>query len=166
MKNFIKVLIVIVLAILIVLCIDYNYVGEDYSDRIKAGVIEKSQSVSGEVIEDDLYSDIYGTELDEIMKEFEGTKFGADVITDKKTFVTIIPYSDFLDNQSYYYKNGKFVAYVRDFIGVGGSFRYYFKNGKLIKIEKNIEEDPSLFQEENTEKILKAAEFVKEKYIK
>lgn len=99
MKNFVKVLVVIVLAVLIVLCIDYNYVGKDYPDRIKTGVIEKSQSVSGEVIEDDVYSDIYGTELDEIMKAFEGTKFGADVITDQKTFVTIIPYSDFLDNQ-------------------------------------------------------------------
>ena len=40
---------------------------------------------------------------------------------------------------------------------------------KIIRdffLEKNIEEDPSLFPEENTEKILKAAEFVKEKYIK
>lgn len=167
MKNIVKAVILILLSCLILFCINYNYVGDDYSARIKKGIIEQSKNVSGEaIVEEELGSDIYGKEIEELVKEFEGTKFGADIVTDKKTFVTIIPYSDFLDNQSYYYKNGKLVAYVREFIGIGGSFEYYFKNGKLIEIVKNIEEDPKLFEEESTEKILKAAEVVKDKYLK
>lgn len=181
-----KILIVIILAILIVLLFDYKILKKDnvdekpniqtsgdieekepYEERIKREIIEKVEISGDEKISDILQLDIYGDGLKYFIDNFGDEALAADIYTDHKNIVTIIPVSDFLDNEYYYYENEKFVAYIREFIGIGGRYEYYFKDGELVKIIKNVEEEnKDVFSEESAEKILKAAELVKEKYIK
>ena len=59
-----------------------------------------------------------------------------------------------LYNQSYYFENGKLVAYKRDFMGIGGSVTYYFKDDKLVFIDESKIEPEMVFEREDMASIL------------
>ncbi len=158
------VFILIILGLLILGGLKFKESDLEYYKNIKTYI--ESLNQNEEYIDDVLYKEIYGEELEEYIIDLgEEGSLGARVYTDNKNFVGIIPYSDFLNNQYFYFKDNEFVAYIKEFCGIGGRIIYYFRDGNLIKVEEEVEEDIEANQE--TEKdILSKANEVYDKYIK
>ena len=108
--------------------------------------------------------DITLDDVEEFKKALEIEEdVSGQLITDEKTFVTIIPTSDFLNNQTYYYNDEKLIAYRVDFMGIGGSATYYFKNDELVFIdETNVEEEMNFVSEDANNIIQRSQEIFKQ----
>lgn len=98
----------------------------------------------------------FGSDIDEFLMFFDTLGEYSNINILENKFVEIIPASDFLDIQSYYYKDNNLVLYERDFIGIGGFAKYYFKDGNLIEIVTEVEPEMN-FTPENMDDILKRA---------
>ncbi len=158
------IIFLIVLIIFIVGSLKIKEYDSKYYAKIKNYIEGINQN--DEFIDDVLYKEIYGEDLEDYIIDLgEEGSLGARVYTDNKNFVGIIPYSDFLNNQYFYFKDNKFVAYIKEFCGIGGKIKYYFRYGKLIKVEEEVEEDFEVNQEEEKDILSKANE-VYNKYIK
>ena len=129
--------------------------------------IQEYISISGEnkTFNVSLTEDIYGTEVTEFKQSLEVEDVLGSILTDDRTFVTIIPMPDFLDNQSYYYQDGKLVAYKKDFMGIGGSVTYYFRNDEVVFAGESKIEEEMTFTSEKAEDILERANNIYEKFL-
>ena len=137
----------------------------DLSEYIKD--VEKYITKSGESKTFDmiLTEAIYGKELTEFKQLLEVKEVSGSIITDEKSFVTIIPMPDFLDNQSYYFEGEKLVAYKKEFMGIGGSVTYYFKDDKIIYVDETKIEEEMIFTSEDAKDILERANNVYERFL-
>ena len=137
----------------------------DVEDYVKN--TEEYISKSGEIkiFDIDLTEDIYGKEVTEFKQTLEIEEVFGSIMTDEKSFVTIIPMPDFLDNQSYYFQDGKLVAYKKDFMGIGGSVTYYFKDDKIVFIDETKIEEEMVFVSEEENDILERANNVYKKFL-
>ncbi len=89
-----------------------------------------------------------GSIANEYMATFETDELPATAIIHKDDMVIIAPITDFLDTQYYYFKEGKLVMYVREFMGVGGNITYYFDGEEIISVKENIEAGIVVVKEE------------------
>lgn len=115
---------------------------------------------------------IYGTTLDasvlgrdalEMSDFFEDNNFPV-TINIKIGKVEIIPASDFMHNQVFYFdENGDLILYESISNTVGGSSKYYFLNGKIIEIDHVYEDDVTV-TDEDTSDILTRASIIYERY--
>ena len=135
---------------------------EEYINEVKKHM---EQSGNQETFNLSLTEDIYGKEVSEYKQALEIEDVLGTIIYDRKNFVTIIPMPDFLDNQSYYYQEGKLVAYKKDFMGIGGSVTYYFRNDEIIFIDESKIEEEMVFTSENIEAILERANNIYQKFL-
>ena len=140
---------------------DYEYVLE-----IKNEIISKKDLENAKTYDITLSKEIYGDELTEYKEITKVNDVTAKVITDEESFVYIIPTPDFLDNQIFYFKDGKKVAYVEEFVGIGGEAEYYLKNGELVFINKEGIEESMIFNPVDINEVLVRANTVYSKYIK
>lgn len=129
----------------------------DAIDRL-AGTI---QNMSGEKKEKQSVSitkEMYGSEIEEFQNTLEVEEVLGEIETYEDKYVAVLPYSDFLDAQKYYYVAGKLVMYSREFMGIGGRVNYYFLDGKLMQVETELEPNFQI-EQEDSEEILERAEF-------
>lgn len=78
--------------------------------------------------------------------------------------IAIMPASDFLNNQIYYFnKYGLLMMYESASLGVGGSIKYYFSNGELIEEENNLQAEVQV-KYENEKDILDRADVIYEAF--
>lgn len=129
--------------------------------------IEKIQIYeNSKTIDIALTKEIYGDDVEEFKNalEIEDDVTG-QLITDEKNFVTIIPTPDFLNNQTYFYKNGKIIAYREDFMGIGGSATYYFEDDKLVFVDETDVEEEMNFVSEDANNIIQRAEEIFKQFL-
>lgn len=135
----------------------------EYIERIEEKILMASGEKYTEIV---LTGAIYGPELIKYTALLDIDEVSGNILTDEKSFVTIMPFPDFLDNQNYYFEDGSLVAYKEEFMGIGGNVTYYFKDNELLFIdETNIEEEMT-FESENPEWILRRAKNVYKEFIK
>ena len=139
----------------------YKYVNE-----IKDDVASLSKVSDTKTLDIILTEDIYGSELAEYKENLETEDIFAQLITDEKNFVTIMPMPDFLNNQNYYFKEGKLVAYKEEFIGIGGAATYYFENNELLFIDETEIEEEMTFVSKDINSILERVNVIYKNYIK
>lgn len=145
----------------------YSKEDYDYVVQIKNEVISKKETAENTKEYDVVLSKtMYGEELEEYKNITKVEEVTAKVITDEKTFVQIIPTPDFLNNQTFYFSEGKKVAYVKEFVGIGGEVEYYLKNGEIVFINKAGIEENMIFVPENANDMLTRANNIYNKYIK
>ena len=130
--------------------------------------VNKYISIFGETTTFDiaLTEEIYGKDVTDFKQTLEIEDVWGNIITDEKSFVTIIPMPDFLDNQTYYFKGDKLVAYREDFIGIGGSVTYYFKDNEIVYIDESKIEKEMVFEAENEKNIIERSNNVYERILK
>jgi hypothetical protein len=80
--------------------------------------------------------------------------------------ISIMPISDFLNSQTYYYKGEKLVLYISSSNTIGGDIRYYFSNGKFIGTKKTDGQNEIDVQLENENDIIKRAQKIFDTYMK
>ena len=137
----------------------------EVSEYIKDVQEDISKSGESKIFDIILTEDIYGKEVTEFKESLEIEEVFGSIMTDEESFVTIIPMPDFLDNQSYYFEDGKLVAYKKDFMGIGGSVTYYFKDDKIVFIDETKIEEEMIFTSEDAEDILERANNVYEIFL-
>lgn len=135
---------------------------QEYVKNIEENILKSKESKTFDIT---LTEELYGKELTEFMEAIEVDEVLGTIVTDEESFVTIIPMTDFLDNQNYYFEEGKLVAYKEDFMGIGGSVTYYFKDNELIYIDETKIEEEMNFVNEDEENILKRASTVYEQIV-
>ena len=138
-----------------------EYVKQIKSDIEKIQIYENSKT-----IDIALTKEIYGDDVEEFKNalEIEDDVTG-QLITDEKNFVTIIPTPDFLNNQTYFYKNGKIIAYREDFMGIGGSATYYFEDDKLVFVDETDVEEEMNFVSEDANNIIQRSQEIFKKFL-
>lgn len=117
---------------------------------------------TGEIL---ITSEMFGDEIEEFKNSLEVEEVGGELETYKDEYLAILPYSDFLDVQKYYYVAGELVMYRREFMGIGGYANYYFLNGRLIEVKTEVESEMN-FQQEKEDEIIKRARFNYEGFLK
>ncbi len=141
-----------------------NASGEVTFDKVKYvneinSYIEEVDKNSGDRIQYNTLAttDELGSDIEEFVKNFntEGAYSTINIVKNK--LVEIIPASDFLNLQSYYYRNGELVMYRCDFIGIGGCARYYFKDKSQVALITSVEPEMD-FKPEQSTSIMKRAE--------
>lgn len=142
-----------------------------YSEEEYSKIIDEYVSSIGEVNRENSNVqtvNLTDAELGEVATEFmnslQVTEIPGEVLIHDSIVVTVIPASDFLDIQSYYYSGDELVMYVCEFTGIGGRANYYFDNSRLISVKTQIEEEMD-FEQEKESKILERAKNIYEKYI-
>ncbi len=140
-----------------------NISGEASLDKVKYvndinSYVEEINKNSGDMIQYNTLAttDELGSDIEEFINSFntEGAYSTINVLKNK--LIEIIPASDFLDLQSYYYKDGDLVMYKRDFIGIGGCAKYYFKDGEQVALITLVEPEMN-FKPEQSANIIKRA---------
>ena len=142
---------------------DVNESGEIVMDKVSYvksinSYVDEILASSGDKLKYDtlVTTDEVGNEIDDFVKSFNTVGAYATIEITKNRAIEIIPASDFLDIQSYYYKGGDLVLYKRDFIGIGGSAKYYFKDGEQVALVTDVE-DAMKFTPERSADITKRA---------
>lgn len=171
MKKIIISIIIVLLVFFVFTSVHRDPSGENNGSTLDLEYIEKIEEkismASGEKYTEIVLTEaIYGPEVIKYTALLDIDEVSGNILTDEKSFVTIIPFPDFLDNQNYYFEDGSLVAYKEEFMGIGGSVTYYFKENELVFIdETNIEEEMT-FESENPEWILRRAKNVYDEFIK
>ena len=135
----------------------------EYVKDIQEYILQAKESKTFDIA---LTEEIYGKEITEYIQTLEIEDVWGSISTDEKSFVTIIPMPDFLDNQTYYFKEDKLVAYKEDFMGIGGSVTYYFKDNEIVFIDESKIEEEMVFEAESANDIIERSNNVYEKIFK
>lgn len=101
-------------------------------------------------------TDELGNDIESFITSFDALGAYSTFNIVKNRLVEIVPASDFLDIQGYYYRDGNLVMYKREFMGIGGNVKYYFKDGELVALITKIEPEMDFTPEKSAE-ILKRA---------
>lgn len=138
--------------------------GEIALDKVKYvseinSYVEDIEKNSGDRIQYDTLAttDELGSDIEEFINNFNTAGAYSTINIVKNKFIEIIPASDFLNLQSYYYKDGELVMYRCDFIGIGGSAKYYFKDKTQVALITSVEPEMN-FKPEQSTNIIKRAE--------
>lgn len=112
---------------------------------------------------DNFTADMLGPDADSLGEFSETNEFPVTIyVRDGK--VEVIPASDFLHNQYFYYDDeGSLILYESISNTVEGVSKYYFSDGKLLEVE-NIYEEGITPEAESEENILTKSNAIYEKY--
>lgn len=152
-----------------------EFLENSYSDETLEYVLDiKNNIISEEVNIDDLIieNDVLITEemskeqIEKYKKVANVENIFAQIVTDKSTFVEIIPNSELIDEIVYYYKDGRKVAYQIKVATTSKTIDYYLKDGKIVYVDTNrLDESRTIMLEDETDLALRANK-IYSKYIK
>lgn len=152
-----------------------EFLENSYSDETLEYVLDiKNNIISEEVNVDDLIieNDVLITEemskdqIEKYKKIANVENIFAQIVTDKSTFVEIIPNSELIDEIVYYYKDGRKVAYQIKVATTSKTIDYYLKDGKIVYVDTNrLDESRTIMLEDETDLALRANK-IYSKYIK
>ena len=165
MKKIMISIIIVLLVFFVFTSVHRDSSGENNASTVDLeyieGIEEKIIMASGEKNTETVLTEaIYGPEVIKYTALLDIDEVSGNILTDEKSFVTIIPFPDFLDNQNYYFEDEKLVAYKREFMGIGGEVTYYFKGSELIFIDETKIEKEMIFESEDINDIMQRANSV------
>ena len=105
-------------------------------------------------------NELLGSSVNDLLVAFENTEIPVifqKVVNNDGTKITIIPMSDFANNQEFVYDtNGNLISYTTISNTVGGNVQYIFSDGILIQTINNMEEFVVPVYEEQDEILVRA----------
>lgn len=105
-------------------------------------------------------NELLGSSVNDLLVAFENTEIPVifqKVVNNDGTKMTIIPMSDFANNQEFVYDtNGNLISYTTISNTVGGNVQYIFSDGILIQTINNMEEFVVPVYEEQDEILVRA----------
>lgn len=146
---------------------DGKFVLEEYIKEIDEYVIPfDSGDYEFFTLTEELTEKELGEEALSLMEALELNSLTADLKVHRPGYIFVSPYSDFMNLETYYFKDSKLVMYVCEFAGIGGSVKYYFKDDEVVNFVDNSEPEMNWIPTpENEKKILEKANALFFKYI-